>query len=242
MIDQPLVVLSPPEPCAYLPDQIAQMRYELAPDLTAAEYLPRLASGWRRFGAIMFRHDCPSCRRCESLRIPVARFRQSSSQRRVWKRNVDEVEVRVGQPVNSPERLELFRRFHRFGHETKGWPTDPGHDLRLFTANPFPTEEWAYYIREQLACVAYVDSLPDALSPIYFFHDPRHGRRMLGTLTLLRAIQTARERGLSQVYLGYYVEGCRSLEYKRRFQPNERLNRAGRWEAADGPSGPPASR
>jgi leucyl-tRNA---protein transferase len=34
---------------------------------------------------------------------------------------------------------------------------------------------------------------------------------------------------LSHVYLGYYVEGCGSLEYKARFQPNEVPGPDGEW-------------
>jgi arginine-tRNA-protein transferase len=36
-------------------------------------------------------------------------------------------------------------------------------------------------------------------------------------------------RGLPHVYLGYFVAGCRSLEYKARFRPNETLDTTGEW-------------
>ena len=42
-------------------------------------------------------------------------------------------------------------------------------------------------------------------------------------------IDRARRQRLPHVYLGYYVEGCRSLEYKRRFAPNEILTEGGVW-------------
>jgi arginine-tRNA-protein transferase len=42
-------------------------------------------------------------------------------------------------------------------------------------------------------------------------------------------MSAARERGLPYVYLGYFVEGCRSLEYKSRFRPNEVLSDGGAW-------------
>ena len=62
-------LLSAPETCPYLPDRITQMRYVIALDLTSATYLTRLDAGWRRFGPVMFRHECPSCRSCQPLRI-----------------------------------------------------------------------------------------------------------------------------------------------------------------------------
>ena len=209
------------------------MRYELAPQVTPADYMVQLKDGWRRFGSILFRNECPDCQQCQSLRVPVETFVPSASQRRVWRRNVGDVVVRVATPCSTPDKLALFYRFHRHGHETKGWAGEPGHDLRLFTNNPFPTEEWTYYIEERLVGVGYIDVLPEGLSAIYFFHDPAMGSRSLGTLNILKTIAAARERGLSHVYLGYYVEGCRSLEYKGRFRPHERRLPAGEWVRHD---------
>jgi len=222
-------LLSAPETCPYLPDRINQMRYEIALDLTAATYMTRLDAGWRRFGPVMFRHECPSCRRCQSMRIPVETFALSGSQRRVWRKNVQAVERRIVAPAASPGKLALFRRFHRHGHATKGWPSDAGHDLSLFTVNPFRTEEWNYYVDEALVAVGYVDTLAHGLSAIYFFHEPDEAHRSLGTFNILAMIGEARRRGLPYVYLGYYVRGCRSLEYKVRFRPNEVLDEHGGW-------------
>ena len=228
-MEQSIVFLSAPDECAYLPDQISQMRYELAPHLTAEEYLRRLKDGWRRFGPVMFRNECPSCRMCQSLRIPVDTFLPSTNQKRAWARNVSEVEVRIGTPSSSPERIALLHRFHRHGQQTKGWSADVGQDLRLFTSNPFPTEEWAYYVGDRLIGVGYVDVLPEGLSAIYFFHEPDVAKRSLGSFNVLKTLQVAQERQLPHVYLGYYVQGCRSLEYKERFRPNQRRNDAGEW-------------
>ena len=75
-----------------------------------------------------------------------------------------------------------------------------------------------------------MDALPNGLSAIYFFYDPDERDRSLGTFNVLRVIDSAAARGIPHVYLGYYVEGCRSLEYKARFRPNEVLGRAGTWQ------------
>jgi arginine-tRNA-protein transferase len=84
-----------------------------------------------------------------------------------------------------------------------------------------------------LVAVAYVDALPEALSAIYCYHDPAERARSLGTFNILSLIAAARERRLPHVYLGYYVAGCRSSEYKRRFRPNEVLRPDGSWVAFD---------
>jgi leucyl-tRNA---protein transferase len=216
--------------CEYLPDRISQLRYELVPHLRPADYMQRLQQGWRRFGYAMFRPDCPSCRMCQPLRVPVATFRPSPSQRRAWKRNHGEVTVRVGAPSLSLDRLDLWARFHRHGHETKGWPAEGDGDPGMLLENPFRTEEWTYYVDNRLIAVAYVDALPEALSAIYCYYDPTEGARSPGTFNILSLLASARERGVPHVHLGYYVAGCRSMEYKRKFRPNEVLRPNGTWE------------
>jgi arginine-tRNA-protein transferase len=99
----------------------------------------------------------------------------------------------------------------------------------VFVANPFATEEWRYWIDGRLVAVGYVDVLSDGLSAIYFFYDPDERRRSLGTFNVLSIIESARRRGLRWAYLGYYVRGCRSLEYKGLFRPNEVLGSDGAW-------------
>ncbi len=228
-MEPPASVLAPPSPCEYLPGRISRLRYELVPDITPADYMSRLLDGWRRFGPVAFRPECPSCRMCQSLRVPVAAFRPNESQRRAWRRNAADVNLHVGRPVIADDRLELFARFHEHGRRTKGWPAGDT-SLDLFVRNPFPIEEWTYRVGDRLVAAGYVDALPGGLSAIYFYWDPDEGGRSLGTYNILRLIAAASERRLPHVYLGYYVAGCRSLEYKGRFRPNEIRAGAGGWE------------
>lgn len=225
-----LTFTSPPAPCPYLPDRISQLHYELHPAMGADDYMTKLREGWRRFGAVLFRPGCPSCRMCQSLRVPVAAFRPNESQRRAWKKNDGQVTIHVGSPSNTREKRELFERFHQHGCRTKGWPVNGAPNLDLFVANPFRTEEWSYRLGGRLIGVGYVDALPDGLSAIYFVHDAADAKRSLGTYNVMATLAAARERGLPHVYLGYYVEGCRSLEYKGRFRPNETLTMDGLWQ------------
>jgi leucyl-tRNA---protein transferase len=194
-----------------------------------AEYMQRMHVGWRRFGYALFRPACAGCRMCQSLRIPVAGFRPSQSQRRAWRQNHGTLTLQIeNTPSSSPEKLDLLERFHRYGHEVKGWPADAG-DLGLLLANPFRTEEWCYYVEGRLIGVGYVDALAGGLSAIYFYYDPGERHRSPGTYNVLAMIESARQRSLPHVYLGYYVEGCRSLDYKARFRPNEVLGADGSW-------------
>jgi arginine-tRNA-protein transferase len=67
------------------------------------------------------------------------------------------------------------------------------------------------------------------LSAIYFFYDPDERDRSLGTWNVLCLLDAAVRRGLPYVYLGYFVEGCASMEYKVRFVPNELRGDDGAW-------------
>ena len=219
-----------PARCEYLPDRVARLEFIQADDMTREEYLGWLRNGWRRFGNFVFHPACGPCRMCQSLRVPVTSFQPRRTQRRIWASNTGVVSLTIREPTPSPAKRRLYHAFHQHQHLTRGWPAPDRDDaLDSFADNPFPTEEWCYFVGDKLVGVGYVDALSDGLSAIYFFHDPDERRRSLGTLNVLSIIEEARRRDLPWVYLGYYVEGCRSVEYKGRFMPNEVLRPDGRW-------------
>ena len=230
-----LVYTPPPSPCGYLPDQNWQLTYELVADLSTDEYQERLLAGWRRFGYSLFRPACPGCRACQSLRVPVEMFRPDRSQRRAMASNDGESRIAIGSPSVTRAKLELYDRFHAFQQQHKGWPehgpSDAAGYVESFVENPISTDEWCYYRGRKLVGVGYVDRVPAGLSAIYFFYDPEERDRSLGTYNVLSIIRKAREWKLPHVYLGYFVAGCGSLEYKARFRPNEVLGPDGEWTA-----------
>src|SRR5258708_18441674 len=106
--------VTPPHDCGYLPQELASMEYEYASSLKPHEYLERLDQGWRRFGGMMFRPQCLACNQCRSLRVLVNRFRPNRSQRRNRQINAREVELIVGRPSVTEEKLRLYDRFHAY--------------------------------------------------------------------------------------------------------------------------------
>jgi leucyl-tRNA---protein transferase len=228
-VEARLRFFAPTARCEYLPDETARLEYLHVEEMTAGEYREWLCRGWRRFGHFLFRPACPSCRKCQSIRVPVASFQPHRTQRRVWKANAGTVTIAIGEPSSSPQIRALYQKFHRYQHDAKGWPPPEVDGADAFLTNPFPTEEWRYHVDDRLVAAGYVDVVPDGLSAIYYFYDPDERRRSLGTFNVLSIIDEARRRGLPWVYLGYYVKGCRSVEYKGRFMPNEVLGPDGAW-------------
>src|SRR5580693_7532773 len=109
-----------PGPCGYLPEQTSSLYYDVVGELSPQEYLERLKSGWRRFGFSLFKPECPSCRRCQSLRVPVATFKPNRSQKRATAANDNEIVLVIGEPSVTDDKLELYNRFHKFQHFNKG--------------------------------------------------------------------------------------------------------------------------
>lgn len=228
---------SPPHPCSYLNEQTALLEYVECSQLTSLEYGYLLEQGWRRFGRSLFRPRCPSCTACWSLRVIVNDFEMDRSQRRNARENKDRVTLRIGLPSVSQEKLHLHDSFHSHQSEEVGWPRFPAKDIESyessFVNNPIPTEEWCYFDKEKLIGVGYVDVVPQGLSAIYYFHDPAYRNWGLGTWNVLSVIEEASKRKCHFVYLGYFVSGCRSLEYKARYKPNEVLDPTGLWKSLE---------
>jgi arginine-tRNA-protein transferase len=225
--------VAPPSKCGYLPDQQWRLEYEQVLSLTPAEYMTRMLQGWRRFGTMLFRPRCPVCNACRSLRIPIDRFRPDRSQRRARAANETVVRLEIGEPAVTRAKLDLYDRYHAFQAEHKNWPEHDAKDAddyaRSFVHNPFPTQEWCYFLGDRLVGVGYVDDLPGGLSAIYFFYEPEERRRSLGTWNVLSLIEQAGRRRLPHVYLGYFVAGCASMAYKTRFVPNQLRGLDGQW-------------
>jgi leucyl-tRNA---protein transferase len=228
-----LSYVASPSRCGYLPDQLWQLQYEHMAAITPAEYMQRMVEGWRRFGSVLFRPRCRRCSACLPLRVVADRFHADRSQRRVRQLNENTVELRIGVPEVSRAKLALYDRYHAFQTEAKGWPAHPAKDAweyaSSFVDNPFPTEEWCYYLGTKLVGVGYVDVLPGGLSAIYFFYDPAERSRSLGTWNVLSIIDRAARSRVPHVYLGYYVAECPSMLYKARFKPNQVREPDGRW-------------
>jgi arginine-tRNA-protein transferase len=85
--------------------------------------------------------------------------------------------------------------------------------------------------RWPLTAAALCDRLSDGISMVYSFYEPTESQRGLGTYMILETIEYARSLGLPYVYLGYWIDGSRKMNYKTRFLPQERLGPNG-WERA----------
>ncbi len=221
-----------PHPCGYWPerearDLVIDQRDPRLPDF----YPTALEWGFRRSGDIVYRPSCNGCSACVAVRIPVADFRPDRSQRRCLQRNAD-IESRIVQPELSDERLTLYQRYLGSRHAGGGMDGHGAHEFEQFLIGGWSDSRFLE-LRERgshrLLGMAVTDRVPGALSAVYTFFEPDEARRGLGTLGVLRQIEWAQRDGRTQLYLGYWIDGHSKMDYKRRFQPQERFNGRG-WE------------
>jgi leucyl-tRNA---protein transferase len=228
-----LQFMAPASSCGYLPEETWRLEYEIVRRLSPREYARLLEEGWRRFGRALFRPRCPVCTKCQPIRVLAQEFHPNRSQRRVRAANDGIVRVQIGKPAVTRAKLDLYDRYHARQADVKGWPFHRPKDAdsyrESFVDNPFPIQEWCYYLGPKLVGVGYVDEVPGALSAIYFIYDPEERGRSLGTWNVLSVIDHAAKSGIPHVYLGYYVEGCASMEYKAKFEPSEVRTPDGSW-------------
>jgi len=213
--------------CSYLPDRKTRMYYRYMRDASKGLVSELIRRGWRRFGSYFFHPICAGCTGCKSLRIDAQRFTLSRSQKRVMKKNRATM-LTIRKPGMTREHLELYNRYHKHKSETVGWkftPVTPQLYYENFVdgAHEFG-KEVLYFIDDKLVGVDLIDLTDDGISSIYFYYDPDYEKHSLGTYSLLMQIHFAKQMGLRWIYLGYWVDGCRSFAYKTHFKPMQILD------------------
>jgi arginine-tRNA-protein transferase len=190
--------------------------------------------GFRRSQSIAYRPACEGCRACVSVRVISDEFRPTQSMRRILARNSDVIgEMRALVPTS--EQYSIFRAYLDARHHDGGMADMTVLDYAMMVEDSHVKTRLVEYRRRgpdssingrgagRLLGVALTDVLNDGLSMVYSFFDPEEGARSLGTLMILDHIERARRMGLPYVYLGYWVDGSRKMDYKGRFLPQERL-------------------
>ncbi len=241
-VHSPQFFLTAPSPCPYLDGQFERKVFTHLVGEKAAELNDLLTQGgFRRSQNIAYRPACESCRACVSVRIVASEFEPNKSMRRNLARNSD-ITAREFQAEPSSEQYSLFRDYLDARHQKGGMSDMTVLDYAMMVEDTYvPTKIIEYRIEGEpdpdgsiaeqgrLIAVALSDIMGDGLSMVYSFFDPDYASRSLGTYMILDHIQRARDRGLPHVYLGYWVEGSRKMEYKTRFRPQDHLGPSG-WE------------
>ena len=227
-----LVVSDLHEDCPYLEGKVARLPLRMPlTGVTPEEFDLLLAEGDRRFGPFLYRTACPSCEACQPIRVPIADFAPSRSQRRAIKKN-DDVEVVMGDPQVSPRHLEIYNRhlMERGLARSEEGIGEAAYRLHLLKTC-VDTKEVRYYVRGRLVATSILDVGKTSASSVYHAFDPDESGRSLGVFSVVKEIALCKELGLAWYYLGLYVEDCSRLSYKAQYRPHERRV-DGQWRAS----------
>ncbi|RJG45500.1 MULTISPECIES: arginyltransferase [unclassified Mesorhizobium] len=237
----PQFFLTAPSPCPYIDGQFERKVFTHLVGDKAPEMNDLLTQGgFRRSQNIAYRPACETCRACVSVRILVNEFQPTKNMKRVTQRNSDLVGA-MHDAEPSTEQYSLFRKYLDARHRKGGMSDMTVLDYAMMVEDTHVNTKIIEYRRRgpdsfitghghgELIAVALSDQMADGLSMVYSYFDPEMDERSLGTFMILDHIARARAAGLPHVYLGYWVNGSRKMNYKVRFTPQEHLGSKG-WE------------
>lgn len=233
--DTPQFFLTSPSPCPYLPGKQERKVFTHLVGKRALQLNEILTQGgFRRSQSIAYRPACEGCRACVSVRVLVNEFTLSRNQKRVLARNSD-LSARMIPAQPTAEQYGLFRRYLDARHADGGMVDMSVLDYAAMVEDSHvETRLVEYRLPDgELVAVVLTDILSDGLSMVYSFYDPDLQDRSLGTFVILDHIGKTRTAGAPHLYLGYWVEGSRKMDYKARYLPQERLGMMA-WDRFEG--------
>jgi arginine-tRNA-protein transferase len=229
--------LTGPRPCPYLPDRQERKLFTTLSGPNASEVHDNLSAvGFRRSQNIAYRPACDGCNACKSTRVRAFDFRMIRSQKRIARRNRDVI-VTTEDPWATEEQYALFKRYVTHRHPGGGMSDMNAYDYAaMVEESPVRSVIFEYRVADasggtgELIGACITDILGDGLSLVYSFFDPDASKkRSIGNFIILDHIARAIQNRFPFVYLGYWVSGSDTMDYKINFSPIEILTKAG-WQ------------
>jgi len=220
--------LSDVDNCPYIDGNEAQYLYFFAEDLDEKEWEYFLAQGFRKFGQYFFKPQCPSCNKCQPIRVLAKEFKASKSQRRVLNKNKN-TQMSTHSLLFHQDIYDLYVSHSQAKFDTQKYPIPTKEEfIQSHFTRTTPALMTQYKVDNHLVAVGFLDVSHMGLSSVYFIYHPDYSHLSLGTFGALKEIELAQEMDKSFYYLGFFIEENKSMNYKSQFSPYEILGN-GHW-------------
>ena len=234
-----LVVYDREQVCPYMKEQTARLPLRLpSRPLTQVEFGQRLRQGESADTDTSTVVVAAAGNGTDVTDMPgmiTEEYTPTKTQKRIGRRGDEELVLRVGAPAVDARRVYLYNEHKTARRLRDGQPPIDEDGYRDFlVATCCDTFEISYYHGDSLVGIAICDRSEDALSAVYCCYDPGVAHLSIGTYSILKQLQLCKQWGLHYLYLGLYISGCESMEYKARYLPHERLV-DGTWRRYAGP-------
>lgn len=214
--------ITKPHDCGYTDGKQAT---NLVPDpnlpMTMDLYSQLIQLGYRRSGDHTYRPHCDDCSQCIPCRVPVDRFEARKTQQRCLKRNQD-LSVKIKPAYYSEEHFDLYSLYLSARHPDGDMVNPEPDDFKKFLYSDWSDTDFIEIRHnKKLKAVAVTDKVKNGLSAVYSYFDASEKQRGLGSFCVLQQILLAESFKLDYLYLGYWIDNNKKMQYKTNFRPLE---------------------
>lgn len=218
-----------PYTCSYLPNQLAQSIIATPQHLVDGhQYSGLIQQGFRRSGKFVYRPHCENCNACIPVRLPVADFQETRSQKRSFKQHAT-LEASVSTLSFDEAHFALYKAYQIARHEGNEQEETAEQYRNFLVQSNVDSLFISFTLNGILKMVSVVDILEDGVSAVYTFYDTTDSKASYGTYSILWLIEWCKQLKLPYLYLGYWIKSSQKMAYKENFSPQEALI-DGEWQ------------
>lgn len=194
-----------------------------------------LAAGYRRYGDTIYTMRCEGCRGCVPIKIRPSEFSPNRNQKRTAKRNRD-ISMGISNLQPDEEKISLLQKFFDIRYPGKHNSARDYYAGFFLNSSCF-SSEIHFLLDDRLVGVSVTDIGKTWMNAVYFYFDPENSSRSLGTFNILHLINLCRELNIENLYLGYWIEDVKEMNYKASFFPHYLL-KENTWQQVSGTGKP----